>query len=191
MKTGATLDDREFRKALRTYCDIKKNVNLKAELRRRAKNVGMRLAKIYKDKGVSLNEIEAKVKSLGNRVKIRPKIRAKGKVKRWTHQRMIQAELRARKSSKGFTATGWFPSIEKLGGTPRDISKRTAPQRGKLIEKFGAFEMSETLVNQQPSAGYVQGKVISDEQKALDAEAADMVKYIVRKQDEAARQNGL
>lgn len=184
-------DDRDFSKALKAYCDLKKNCEPKKELRRRAKNVGMRLAKIYKTKGVSLDAITAKVKSLGNRVKVRPKIRAKGRAKRLTYKQIIASELRARRSAKGFTATGWFPAIEKLGGTPRDTAKRTGPRRGTLVERLGMFEMSETLSNDQPGASHVQGKAKSLEQQALDAETADMAKYIVRKLDQAARRNGL
>lgn len=182
------LEDREFKQALKKYCDLKKNVDPKKELRRRAKNVGMRLAKIYKDKGVSLQDISAKVKSLGVRVRIRPKILAKKGLPR---KGMIAAELRARRSAKGFTATGWFPAIEKLGGTPRDTVKRTGRKRGTLVEKMGFTEKSETLINKQPGAEHVQNKNMALEQQALDAETADMVKYIIRKQDEVARRNGL
>lgn len=182
------LDDREFQKSLRAYLDLRKTVDPKAELRRRAKNVGMRLVRIYKTKGVVLNEITAKVKSLGNRVKIRPKIRAK---KGKTFQQMIRMELNARRSAKGFTATGWFPSVEKLGGNPkREQRPGGGPRRGKLIERLGLFETSETLVNQQPGAAHVQGKTTSLEQQALNQETADMVKYIIRKQAQAAKRNG-
>lgn len=182
------LEDREFKQALKKYCDLKKNVDPKTELRRRAKNVGMRLAKIYKDKGVSLQDITAKVNSLGVRVRIRPKIRARRGL---TFKQKKMMELRARRSARGFTATGWFPAIEKLGGTPRDTVKRTGPRRGTLEERIGSFEKSETLINKQPGAGHVQSKNTALEQQALDAETEDMVKYIVRKQDEAARKNGL
>ena len=193
MSSPATYDDRAFKKALKNYLDLRKNVDPKKELKRRAKNVGMRLVKIYKDKGVSLQEISAKVASLGDRLKVRPKIRAKGRLnpRKWTHRRMVAAELRARKSAKGFTATGWFPSVERLGGTPRDNVKRTGPRRGKLIEKLTGFDISETLINQQPGAAHVMEKNTTPIQAALDAETADIVKYTDRKLREAAKRNGL
>lgn len=184
---SAEWDDRDFMKALGYYCDLKKSVDKKKELRRRAKNVGLRLVRIYKQKGVNLSDITTKVKSLGKRVKVRPKIRAK----KGTFKKMIAMELRARKSAKGFTATGWFPSVEKLGGTPRDTVRRTGPRRGKLIEKLGLGEMSETLVNEQPGAAHLQEKASSDMQAALDAETDDMCKYIIKKLDETKRKAGL
>lgn len=191
-KSGATWEDRAFMKALRQCAGLRKNIDLKKELRRRAKNVGMRLVKIYKDKGVALDTITQKVKSLGVRVRIRPKIRAKGKLHRWTYAKMIMAEARARKSAKGFASTGWFPSVEKLGGTPRRPQRPGGgPRRGKLIEKLGFGEMSETLVNQQPGAARTHDKNKQAEQQALDAETADLVKYIARKLDDTARRNGL
>lgn len=181
------LDDRDFQKSLKQYLDLRKNVDPKKELRRRAKNVGMRLVRIYKAKGVVLQDITAKVRSLGGRVRIRPKIRAK----HMSYRKMIAAELRARRSAKGFTATGWFPSVEKLGGNPkREQRSGGGPRRGKLIERMGLFEKSETLVNQQPGAAHVQDKTISLEQQALNQETADMVKYILRKQAQAAKRNG-
>src|ERR1700744_2884535 len=70
-------DDRTFKKALSQSLDLKKNVDPPKELKRRAKNIGLRLIKIYKQKGVELEDITAKVRSLGNRVKVRPKIKAK------------------------------------------------------------------------------------------------------------------
>lgn len=186
-------DDRAFKKALKSYLDLKKNVDPKRELRRRAKNVGLRLVKIYKERGVNVQDISSKVASLGVRVNIRPKIRAKGRLnpRKWTHRAMIAAELRARRSAKGFTATGWFPSVESLGGSPRDTVKRTGPRRGKLIEKLTGFDISETLVNQQPGAAYTMEKNTTPIQAALDAETADMVVYTDRKLRQAARQNGL
>lgn len=181
-------DDRNFKRAIGQYLDLKKNVDPVKELKRRAKNVGMRLIKIYKTKGVNLGDITAKVKSLGPRVKIRPKIRAK----KISHEKMIKAELNARRSAKGFTSTGWFPSVQKLGGNPQRQSRPgTGPKRGALVEKLNGSEKSETLVNQQPGAVHVMQKDKSDIQKALDDETADMAKYIARKQNEAARKAGL
>lgn len=200
MSTPFQWDDRQFMKAIKAYCDLKKNVDPKTELRRRGKNVGMRLIGIYKKEGVERSTIISKVADLGERVKLRPKIRARWKTKRkgkkgniWTYGQMIAAELRARLSAVGFTSTGWFPSTEKLGGNPRRIQRPGGgPRRGKLIEKLGFFgEMSETLVNEQPGAAHTQNKNKSLEQQALDAEVADMVKHIVKKQNEAARRNGL
>lgn len=189
-KSETSFKDAGFQKALKQYLNLKKNVEPKKELRRRAKNIGIKLVKIYKEKGAKLDVITTKVKSLGNRVKIRSKIRSK-RGKKWTHARMIAAELRARRSAKGFTATGWFPSVVKLGGNPRDTARRTGPRRGKLIESLGGNNISETLVNQQPGAAHVKRMSKTLEQQAMDAETADMVKYIARKQNEAARKAGL
>lgn len=199
--SATSWDDKNFQIILRKYLDLKKNVDPKKELKRRAKNVGMRLIKIYKEKGVSLDAITQKVKSLGPRVKIRPKIRAKiwgakvsknGKVLRTSHQTMIAAELAARRSAKGFSSTGWFPAVKKLGGVPKRAERAgTGPQRGSLVEKLGSGEMSETLINQQPGAGGVMDKNDALIQKALDDETKDMTDYIVKKLNEAARKNGL
>ncbi len=192
--TGATLDDKNFQRALRRVCELRGITNIPQELRRRAKNVGFRLVNIYKKNGVQLQQITQKVRSLeaSRRVKIRPGIRAKGRANGLSYKQLVGAEIRARRSAKGFTATGWFPAVERLGGKPkRQIRGNGGPRRGKLIEKLGRGEMSETLVNQQPGAGHVQGKSRALEQQALDAETADMVVYIVRKMNEAARRNGL
>jgi len=198
MKVQTEWDDTAFRAALKDYMNLRKNVDPAKEIKRRGKNIGMRLITVYKEKGVVLNDISAKVKSLGKHVKIRPKIRQKArrwthtsKGQRWTYKRMIAAEVRARKSAKNFTATGWFPSVEKLGGSPRDKQHRTGPKRGKLIEKLTGSNVSETLVNQQPGSVVVANKATGLVQKALDAETADMVKYIVRKQNQAKQRNGL
>lgn len=189
--TGTSYQEVRFQKALREYLNLRRNVDPKREIRRRAKNVGLRLVKIYKEKGVKLETITAKVKSLGNRVRIRAKIRAKTGTK-WNQQRRIAAELRARRSAKGFTSTGWFPAVEKLGGNPkRPVRPGTGPKRGKLIENLSGYNLSETLVNAQPGASLVQQKNKTLEQTALDLETADMVKYIARKQNEVARRAGL
>lgn len=192
-ETGATFTDRNFQKALKEYLNLRKNVDPPKELKRRAKNIGLRLIKIYKDKGVDVETISAKVNSLGNRVRVRQKIRRKlRKGNRLTHKQMIAAELRARRSAKGFTATGWFPSVRKLGGRPsRQERTGTGPQRGKLIEKLSGSDISETLVNSQPGAVVVLDKSKNGCQKALVDETADLTKYIVRKQNEVARKQGL
>lgn len=183
--------DAGFQKGLREYLNLRKNIDPKRELRRRAKNIGMRLVKLYKEKGVTLSMITAKVRSLGYKVKIRSKIMAKRGAK-WTQKRKITAELNARRSAKGFSSTGWFPSVERLGGSPkRPIRPGGGPRRGKLIEKLGGNNISETLVNQQPGAAVVQNKNRALEQQAMDAETEDLVKYIVRKQNEVARRVGL
>lgn len=201
-------DDTQFRYALKAYLDIRKNVDPKKELKRRAKNVGMRLIKIYKEKGVVLSEITAKVKSLGFRVKIRPKLRQLFQISKlqrklarlqgvkgtraMTMQQLIGKETRARRSAKGFTTTGWFPAVEKLGGNPkRQVRAGTGPRRGKLIEKLSGNNISEALVNQQPGAGTVMDKTAAPVQQVLDDEAKDMMDYVIRKQQEAAKKAGL
>lgn len=195
-ETGATFTDKAFQKGLKEYLNLRKNVDPPKELKRRAKNIGLRLIKIYKDKGVSLDDITLMVQALGNRTKIREKIRKKlhksGNQVKLTHKQMIAAELRARRSAKGFTATGWFPSVRKLGGRPsRQERAGTGPQRGKLIEKLSGSNISETLVNSQPGAVVVLDKSKRDCQSAMDAETADLTKYIVRKQNEVAKKVGL
>lgn len=194
MSSPTSYDDKGFKKALREYLNLRKNVDPKTELKRRAKNVGMRLIKLYKDKGVDLQTITSKVKSLGDHVRIRPKIRAKARLNPgdWPYKRMIAAELRARKSAKGFTSTGWFPPVEKLGGNPkREIRAGGGPRRGKLVEKLTGSDISETLINQQPGAAHIMEKNASLAQAALDAETADMVVYSDRKLRDAAKRNGL
>lgn len=194
-------DDKNFKKALRLYLDLKKNVDPVKELKRRAKNIDIKLIKLYKDKGTSLAQITQEVRALGPRVKIRPKIRAKifndkkgkkNKVLVSSHQRMINAELNARRSAKGFTATGWFPSLKKLGGAPnRKVRDGTGPERGTIVEKLTGTNISETLINQQPGASVVMKKEQSGCQKVVDAETADLTKYNIRKLNEAARKAGL
>lgn len=190
-ETGATWDDVGFKKALKGYLDLKKNVDPKKELKRRAKNIGIKLIVLYKKKGVDLSDISEF--HIGDTIKIRPKIWAKAKKnpKKWTYKRMVRAELNARKSAKGFTSTGWFPSVTRLGGNPnRPQRQGGGPRRGSLEEKLAGTDISETLVNSQPGAGHVHDKNKGDFQKALDLETADMVKYIARKQTEAARKAG-
>lgn len=183
-----TWDDTRFKATIKRYCDLKKRVDLKKELRRRAKNVGMRLIKFFAERGVDVREIEDKVKSLGYRVKVRSKI-LKLRGKRGgliSKKRMISLEIRARKNAKGFTSTGWFPAVEKLGGNPKDKKKRTGPRRGFLVERFSNINKSETLVNRQPGAAHTMDKLKTPVQAALDAEVEDMMKYIHRKLQEAA-----
>jgi len=192
MSNSATWDDKNFKAALKKYLDLRKNVDPKTELRRRAKNVGMKLITLFKKKGVSTTEITSKVRSLGDRVRVRDKLRKKGRALGWTWARTIRAEANARRSAKGFTATGWFPATEKLGGNPkRAIRPGGGPRRGSLVEKMGFTEKSETLINDQGGAGHTAGKLKTDMQSALDKETADMVKYIDRKLAQAAKRNGL
>lgn len=192
MPSSATWDDAGFKKALGQYLDLKKNVDPPKELRRRAKNVGIRLIKLYKDKGVKLEDITQF--AIGDNIRIRPKIRAQAKADpgNWPYKKMVRRELNARRSAKGFTSTGWFPAVKKLGGSPqRKARSGTGPQRGKLDEKLTGFNISETLINQQPGAAHVMQKNKALAQQALDAETADMVKYIAKKENEAARKAGL
>lgn len=190
MPDNVSWEDAGFKKALKAYLDIKKNVDPKKELKKRAKNIGMRLIKIYKENGATPQEITAKVKSLGNHVKVRDRIKAKGQAKGLTHKQMIAAELRARRSATGVTSTGWFPAVQKLGGQPKGKKGQRAGF-GSLIEKLSGLDMSETLVNSQPGAEIVAKKADSAVQQAMNKETADMVEYITKKQDQAARSNGL
>lgn len=190
--TGTEWQVAGFQKALKEYLNLKKNVDPKKELRRRAKNIGMRLIKLYKDKGVVLSDISEF--HIGDTIKIRPKIWAKAKKnpKKWTYKRMVRAELNARRSAKGFTSTGWFPSVTKLGGSPkRQLRAGGGPHRGSLEERLCGNDISETLVNSQPGAGHVHDKNKGDFQNALNQETEDIVKYVAKKQNEAARKVGL
>lgn len=189
MASGTSWDDRGFQQALKQYLDFKKNVQPQQELRRRAKNIGLRLIKIYKEKGAKISDISAS--QLPKIIKIRPKIRAKAKANKLSYTQMRASEIRARRSAIGFTATGWFPPVKKLGGQPRDKGTRTGPQRGKLVEQLAGNNISETLINQQPAAALIMQRAPDLCQKVLDNETADMVKYIVRKMNDAAKKAGL
>lgn len=198
-------DDKAFQVALKRYLDLKKNVDPPKELRRRAKNVGIKLIQLYEKKGVNLEDIT--LFAIGDNIRIRPKIRAKmhgkfraikrGKLKgqpgaMWTYEEIVKRELNARRSAKGFTSTGWFPAVKKLGGSPRrQVRAGTGPQRGKLDEKLTGLSISETLINQQPGAAHVMQKNKGLAQQALDLETADLVKHVAKKENEVARRVGL
>lgn len=184
-------DDSGWSKAFAQYLDIRKNIKPKPEIRRRAKNIGMRLITISKKSGPSKGEITTKVRGLSYRLRIRPSIR-----KRFpgNKDKQIEAELRARIRARAFTATGWFPAVEKLGGNPQGKVAQSAqrgPRRGRLVERLGIFEFSESLINDQPGAAQVMDRSGNGMQMAIEQEMRDMLKYIIRKQAEAARKAGL
>ena len=104
---------------------------------------------------------------------------------------MIEAEIRARQAARSFTATGWFPAVESLGGSPTISRRVTGPKRGRLVEKGGSSSMSETLINEQPGAEQTANRAGSALQEALNQERDDLLKYVNRKLDEKARSAGL
>lgn len=194
-------DDSGLTQALRIYFDIRKNIDPKKELRRRAKNIGMRLIRVTKEATPSKAEIVTdattaggkkvlKSTTTGFRVRVRPSIMKRNVL--WAKK--VQMELRARVRSRTFTATGWFPAVERLGGTPRRKRGVRGPKRGRLVEKFGALEMSETLINDQPGAAQTMDRAEArghSMTKVLEDERDDILKYVQRKQAEAARRAGL
>jgi hypothetical protein len=185
---SVTYDDSGLSEAFRMYFDLKKNIDIKKEVRRRAGNVALRLVGIYKKNAPSKGDITTKVDSLGYRVKVRPKIRKLAGKTQW---KKIQLELAARQRARTFTCTGWFPAAEKLGKSPRKNRGVTGPIRGRHQEKASLLSVTETLINDQPGAAHMMDRSGNALQMALDKERDDMLKYIMRKQDEAARKAGL
>jgi flagellar biosynthesis regulator FlaF len=182
-------EQREFERTLRQYLDINKNANTKTEIRKRGRNVGMKMITIFAKSAPSSSFIKTKVQGLEYRVRTRPSIMKRTK----DRDRQIAMELRARLNARKFTATGWFPPVEKLGGNPRrklNAAKLRGPKRGKLVEKMGIFEKSETLYNEQPGAARTLERAGNAPQQALREEMQDMEKYIRRKQAQAAARGG-
>lgn len=199
MANTFTFDDSGWKEAFRQYLDIKKNVDPGKELRRRAKNVAIRLIKSFGDNAPSREEIARAVRTLGWHVKIRPKIKEKtkamaikGKGRGGRRRAQIAMELRARQNARTFTATGWFPALEKLGGNPRRKKAVRGPERGRLDEKLTGLKIYELMTNAQPGAAQVVDRATGNIlQAALDSERDDMIAYIERKLEEAARKAGL
>lgn len=186
MKVTWEYNQREMNRALEAYFDIKKNLDVKKEIRRRAKNVAMRLIRLYKKEAPDASEIRQKVESLGNRVLIRGRIRKMS----LSLEKKIKAEVQARINARMFTATGWFPSAEALGAQPRTAKKMQGPRRGKIKQQFGGNKALVTMTNQQPATEIVdkKGDLL---RKAMQGEVEDILKYVQRKMDQAARKNGL
>ena len=186
-------DDREFQRNLRRYLDLRGNTDPVKELRRRAKNVGYSLVGLYNKNATKKEAITAKVRSLGGRVKIRPRIKDAAKNQGLSRKALIAKELRARVAATSLTTTGWFPPIKALGGTITRKSRRRVrgEAKGKLVEKTNGADIHETLINEMPGAAVVAAKDPQLFQKAIDKEAADMARYILRRQDQAARRNNL
>lgn len=187
MKVTLKYDDRGLRDALKQYLDIRRNVDPKKEIRRRAKNISLRLVRIYKQHAAKRTKIRQDVRALGNRVKVRPALRQPGR----SRKQQIADEITARQNAVQFTATGWFPAAEKLNAKPRVQSKVRGPKRGSIKEKLNSSKMGITMENSQPGAEVVEKQAKGAVQKAMDQERDDMLKYIDRKQREAARKSGL
>lgn len=187
MPKTSSYDDAALQTALRQYFDIKKNVDPDKEIRRRAKNVGMRLIRIFKARAPTPAQIQAEAAKIDFALKTRDSIKRKG----GSRQKQVKAELRARIAARQFTATGWFPAVEALGGNPKAAKRIKGPKRGRLVEQKGSLSVSETLINEQPGAEHVATKNGHATQRALDEEAADMMEYVMRKQEQAARSAGL
>lgn len=181
-------DDAGLQAALKEYFDVKKNLDPKKEIRRRAGNITLRLIGIYRKHAPSKGDITTKIDSLGYRVKVRPKIR---KMKGITPWKRVQLELAARQRARTFTATGWFPAAEQLGKNPRKNKGVTGPVRGRLKEKLGTLEVSETMINDQPGAAHMVDKSGNAMQLAIEKERDDVLKYLMDRQDKAARKAGL
>jgi Lon protease-like protein len=187
MASNTKYDDTAMRAALRQYLDLKKNVEPDKEVRRRAKNVGMKLIRIYKDNAPTVAEIKDLAVKLGYRIKTRPGIVKK----KGSRAKQVAAEIKARIAARTFSATGWFPAVEALGGSPKIAQRIKGPKRGSIAQKRGLASVQVTLVNDQPGAEQTASKKGNAMQQALDAETADMLKYIMRKQQEAAKKAGL
>ena len=180
-------DDSGFNAALKKYLALRPNVEPQKELRRRAKNIGMRLIRIYKQNAPSVADIKKAAQNAGWKIKTRPAIK-KRKGKRADQ---VKAEINARIKARTFTATGWFPAVEALGGSPRSKKGVRGPKRGRLVEKTGGSDMSETLVNLQPGAEHTGDKAGTAIQRAIEQERDDMLKYISRKLEQAAKKANL
>lgn len=185
-------DDSNFKAAFHDYCDLKKNVDPATELKRRAVNVGYKLVKIFVATGAQKEQIVQQLKSLGFRVRIRSKLALKGRMGGISRKRLIALETKARANAAGFTATGWFTAIKRLGGDPKRAMKRNigGPERGDLKKSMGLSSWIE-LINMQPAAALVGDRDGGATQKALDDERDDMLVYVFRKLDQTARRNGL
>jgi len=180
-------DDSALQASLRQYFDLKKNIDPDTEIRRRAKNVGMRLIRIYKQNAPTPTQIKADAARVDYKLKTRPAIKTKG----GSRQKQVKAEIRARIQARTFTTTGWFPAVEALGGSPKVAKRVRGPKRGKIEQKRGAASVQVTLINEQPGAEQTANKSGNATQKALDDEAADIAKYCERKLAEAAQSAGL
>ena len=178
-----TYDDSGLQTALREYFDIKKNLDPAKEIKRRAKNVGLKLVKYYKDAAPTKEEIMR----VGYKARVRPRIKAKG----MTRAKQVKMELAARSRARTLTAAGWFPAVIALGGTPRLNKTVRGSHLGSVKQELGGKSPSVTLTNAQPGAEHTDDKANGAIQRALDAEVADITKYLDRKQEEAARKAGL
>lgn len=177
-------DDSGFRVALRDYLNWKKNIDPDNELKRRAKNIGMKLIRIYVKTGAQKKQIIAQVRKLGYRVKTRKRI----KLLKLPRKEQIALEIKARANASGFTATGWFPAVFKLGGNPKQ--KSTGKLRGTLNSSLGGVDPWVELVNQQAAAGLVAERDGGAIQKALDEERDDILIKVIQYQERAAARNG-
>lgn len=186
MKLKWEYDQRGMNRAISAYLDIKKNLDPKKEIRRRAKNVSLRLIRLYKKEAPDASEIRQKVTSLGNRVLIRQRIRQLDR----SLEKKIKAEVQARINARMFTATGWFPSAEALGAQPKIAQRVTGPKRGRIKQDFHRGKALVTMTNSQPAADYMdkRSNLLS---QALRGEINDILTYVQKKLDQAARRNGL
>jgi len=187
MPAPFTYDDSAMRSALKQYLDLRKNVDPDTEVKRRAKNVGMKLITIYKGNAPTAAQIKADAAKIGFALKVRGGIQKKG----GKRAKQIKAEIRARVNARMFTATGWFPAVEALGGSPKIPKRVNGPKRGKIEQNRGSASVQVTLINDQPGAEHTAEIKGNAMQQALDAETADMVDYINRKLAQAANDSGL
>lgn len=189
----AEYDDSGLKEALKEYCNWRKNIDPDKELKKRAIAIGYKLVKIYVTSGAQKEQIITQLKSLGYRVRIRQRFLQRGKAARLSRKKLIAMEVKARTNAVSFTASGWFAAIQRLGGNPSRGLKRKLPGvvRGDLKEKLGGVNPFIELINLQPAAALVADRDGGAIQTALDLEVADIMVYVLRKQSEVAKRNGL
>jgi hypothetical protein len=187
MPDAFTYDDSGLQSAIKEYLEIKGNIDPDKEIRRRAKNVGMKLIRIFKSNAPTKEQIQTAAKSRGYKLKTRASIKKKG----GSRESQVKAEIKARVNARTFTATGWFPAVEALGGSPKIAQRVKGPRRGKIEQKQARSSVQVTLVNDQPGAEHTATMKGNAMQQALDMEAEDIAKYVLRKQAQAARKAGL
>lgn len=186
------IDDR-LSPAINEYCALR-DIDPPQEVKRRAKNVGIKLIGLYGDASPPIANIISAVDALDWRVKTRKSARIGPGGKRLSRRAQIKKELRLRIASRKFSATGWFTPVTKLGGNPRGALKGKKPVgqgKGELIEQLYGNNPSEELVNLYLGAAQTDALAGGAVKKACDAEADDIKVYLEAKKEKAAQKAGL
>jgi len=136
------------------------------------------------------------ITKIGFRARVRPKIRnakasRKGKLVGLSRGQQVKRELAARVRARTLTAVGWFPAAQSLGGNPKRKESVKGQMLGSVKKELSGLSPSVTMTNAMPGAAQTDDRAGGAMQKALDAVRDDMLVYIERKQDEAARGAGL